>query len=183
MPTIKASDENATIGSFTPPGVVQPFAGSTSPAGWLLCDGAPVSRPIANGGTVDTYKALYDAVGTTWGVGNGTTTFNIPDFRGMFLRGTGSNGIKKMSDGSTYFDGSTLGTYQEDRIQSHGHGTLGAYDTGGSNYGSMTTSIGNSLNRYSGATYNFQEAGSAGPVRSGLDTKPASYSINYIIKY
>jgi microcystin-dependent protein len=65
--------------SICPPGVVLPYAGSTSPDGWLFCDGREISRT--------TYLALFTAIGTAHGTGNGTSTFNIPDYRGRFLRG------------------------------------------------------------------------------------------------
>ena len=55
-------------------GVVQMFAGEAPPNGWLLCDGAAVSRTE--------YAVLFDAIGTTWGAGDGSTTFNLPDLRG-----------------------------------------------------------------------------------------------------
>lgn len=54
-------------------GAVIDFCGSTIPAGYLTCDGAAVSRT--------TYTALFTAIGTTWGVGDGSTTFNLPDFQ------------------------------------------------------------------------------------------------------
>lgn len=56
-----------------PPGVVQAYAGDTVPAGWLLCNGQEVSRT--------TYSALFSAIGTTYGAGDESTTFNVPDFR------------------------------------------------------------------------------------------------------
>lgn len=52
---------------------------SVAPSGWLECNGAAVSRT--------TYAALFTTIGITWGVGDGSTTFNLPDFRGEFLRG------------------------------------------------------------------------------------------------
>jgi microcystin-dependent protein len=56
------------------PGTIHAFAGSGVPSGWLWCDGSAVSRT--------TYAALYAAIGVLWGIGNGTTTFNLPDLRG-----------------------------------------------------------------------------------------------------
>jgi hypothetical protein len=53
-----------------PPGAVMDFATATAPAGWLECDGAAVSRT--------TYAALFSAISTTWGAGDGSTTFNLP---------------------------------------------------------------------------------------------------------
>lgn len=64
---------------FGMPGVVLPFAGSAAPAGWLLCHGQAVSRT--------TYAHLLTVIGTAYGVGDGSTTFNVPDLRGEFVRG------------------------------------------------------------------------------------------------
>lgn len=58
-------------GDPTPVGVIQMFAGTSAPAGYLLCDGAAVSR--------STYSALFAVVGTSFGAGNGSTTFNLPN--------------------------------------------------------------------------------------------------------
>jgi microcystin-dependent protein len=54
-----------------PVGVMHPYAGPAAPAGYLLCNGAPVSRTA--------YKDLFNAIGTTWGAGDGSTTFNLPN--------------------------------------------------------------------------------------------------------
>ncbi len=62
-----------------PVGTVQTFAMTTVPAGWLECDGSAISRA--------TYASLFNTIGTTFGSGDGTTTFNIPDMRGYFARG------------------------------------------------------------------------------------------------
>ena len=62
------------------PGELRPQAGPTVPPGWVLCDGAAVSR---TGG----YAALFAEIGTTWGAGNGTTTFNLPNLKGRVLVG------------------------------------------------------------------------------------------------
>ncbi len=64
----------ALYAAFCPPGAVIPFAGSAAPTGWLFCQGAAVSRT--------TYATLFAVIGTTFGVGDGSTTFNIPDMRG-----------------------------------------------------------------------------------------------------
>jgi microcystin-dependent protein len=62
-----------------PTGTVLPFAGPTAPTGFLLCDGSAVSRT--------TYSALFGIISTTHGAGNGSTTFNVPDYRGRSLFG------------------------------------------------------------------------------------------------
>jgi microcystin-dependent protein len=60
-----------------PVGMVMPFAGTTAPAGYLLCSGQAISRI--------TYAALFNSIGTTYGAGDGTTTFNVPDLRGRVI--------------------------------------------------------------------------------------------------
>lgn len=72
----------ALINSFA--GVVLPFAGSAAPSGFLLCAGQAVSRT--------TYAALFAIIGTTYGTGNGTTTFNLPDLRGRAVAGVDNMG-------------------------------------------------------------------------------------------
>ena len=70
-------------GGGTPPGTVTAFAGSTAPAGWLLCDGSAVSRTA--------YAALFAVIGTTYGAGNGSTTFTLPDLRGRVAAGANAS--------------------------------------------------------------------------------------------
>lgn len=70
------------VGASAPPGAVTDFAGSVAPAGWLICDGAAVSRTDLS--------ALFAAIGTTWGAGDGSTTFNLPDLRGVATIGVGT---------------------------------------------------------------------------------------------
>lgn len=120
----KLTSGTATAGSadvyarITPVGTVIPWPTATIPAGWLECDGSDVSRT--------TYAELYAAIGTTYGVGNGTTTFNIPDYRGVFLRGH-ANGSANDPDRATRTnrgDGTTgdaVGTAQADATRAHSH--------------------------------------------------------------
>lgn len=79
------------VESAAPSGMVAMFGGPPAniPAGWLYCDGSPVSRT--------TYAALFSKVGTNWGVGDGSTTFNLPDYRGVMplgISGTHTLGSK-----------------------------------------------------------------------------------------
>jgi microcystin-dependent protein len=69
--------EAGSVGS-TPPGSIVMYAGMTAPSGWLLCNGAAVSRT--------TYATLWNLLGTTYGPGNGSTTFNLPDLTQRFAR-------------------------------------------------------------------------------------------------
>lgn len=67
------------LSTVIPVGTILPFAASHAPEGFLICDGRAVSRT--------TYADLFNVIGTTYGGGNGTTTFNLPDLRDEFLRG------------------------------------------------------------------------------------------------
>lgn len=72
----------------TPSGIISQYAGSAAPTGYLICDGSAISRT--------TYAALFTAIGTTYGTGNGSTTFNLPDLRqrvpvGKYTSGTFTN--------------------------------------------------------------------------------------------
>jgi microcystin-dependent protein len=75
-------DASIQAQAYLPSGMVLYFANSTVPTGWLQCDGSAVSRT--------TYANLYAAIGTVYGAGDGSTTFNLPDTRGQFIRGWAS---------------------------------------------------------------------------------------------
>jgi plastocyanin len=64
---------------LTPPGTITAFAGNTIPVGWKICDGSAISRT--------SYDDLFIAIGINWGQGDNSSTFNLPDLRGRFLRG------------------------------------------------------------------------------------------------
>ena len=72
-----------TLYADNPIGTILAFGGSDIPTGWHLCDGTAVSRT--------TYAELFSVIGTSFGTGDGSTTFNLPDLRGEFLRGAGTN--------------------------------------------------------------------------------------------
>lgn len=72
----------ATATVLMPTGAILDYGASSIPTGWLACDGAAVSRT--------TYADLFTAIGTTWGVGDGSTTFNVPDLRGRAAIGSGT---------------------------------------------------------------------------------------------
>ena len=75
-------------GDGTPAGTILDFAGATAPTGYLLCDGAAVSRTV--------YGTLYTAIGTVWGNGDGVTTFNVPDLRRRVTAGSGGTGTTEL---------------------------------------------------------------------------------------
>jgi microcystin-dependent protein len=80
---IAVADDNVVGGyPLIPVGGLMPYAGATSPEGWLLCDGTAINRT--------TYANLFALIGTTYGSGNGTTTFNVPDMRSRMPIGAGA---------------------------------------------------------------------------------------------
>lgn len=99
-----SSDWGNVGSSGSPSGVVVPFAGSAAPEGYLLCDGAAVSR--------STYADLFGVVGEAYGAGNGSTTFNLPDLRGRGVFGKddmGGTGANRLTGVTGSVDGNTLG--------------------------------------------------------------------------
>jgi microcystin-dependent protein len=107
-----------------PAGFMQAFGGSSAPSGWLECDGSAVSRT--------TYSDLFSAIGTTWGAGNGSTTFNVPDLRGRAPIGAGTgSGLSARILGASV--GAETHQLTVDEIPPHSHqipyrsfGTTGA---------------------------------------------------------
>lgn len=108
-------------GASIPAGLVQAYAGSAAPSGWLLCDGSIVSRT--------TYAALFTAIGTAYGAGDGSTTFGLPDLRGRVIVGKAASGTfvtlgatggeethvlltAEMAGHTHTFTGTALGTHQ-----------------------------------------------------------------------
>jgi microcystin-dependent protein len=108
----------ATANSLTPAGTIITFGGASAPAGYLACDGSAVSRT--------TYSALFSALSTAWGVGDGSSTFNVPDLRGAFLRGSGSQSY------TNTYDGGSVGDKAIDQLRTHGHGWEARSHTGSS---------------------------------------------------
>jgi microcystin-dependent protein len=107
-----------------PVGSILSFAGSTAPTGWLLCYGQAISRT--------TYSALFAIISTTYGVGDGSTTFNLPDLRGRVTAGKddmGGSSANRLTDQSGGLDGDVLGdtggaethTLTEAQMPSHTH--------------------------------------------------------------
>ena len=95
---------------FMPVGVVMPYASTTAPDLWLLCDGSAVSRTE--------YAALFAVIGTTYGTGDGSTTFNLPNLKGRTVFGySGSGNFSKM--GTT--GGAETVTLTVNQIPSHTH--------------------------------------------------------------
>ena len=139
-----------------PTGVVATFAMNTAPTGWLKANGAAVSRT--------TYATLFSAIGTTFGVGDGSTTFNLPDLRGRFTR--------NWADGGSIDSGRSFGSTQADDLKSHAH-TITTYASFASNTASPGTypAVGSFWNNVS--------TGSTG----GTETRPTNIALLACIKF
>ena len=201
---------NSTIPGGIPTGTVVPFASTTTPSGWVLCDGGLYGR---TSGDPSPQPNLFDVIGTTWGIGDGLTTFAVPDLRGMFVRGfDNGRGIDPLR---------AFGTDQADAFKSHNHGGTTQSETGHTHpfsgtaavAGSHTHSI--SRGNYSGFntggaidgnppgfgtnTFNTGSSGShthaiSGTASAGtshlhtinldgiFETRPQNVAMNYIIK-
>lgn len=127
-----------TIGksSGVPSGSITGYGGTSAPSGWLLCDGSAISRT--------TYASLFSAIGTTFGVGDGSSTFNIPDARGRVIVGKddmGGSAASRITSAGSGITGTTLGatggaethTLTEAQMPAHTH-TAGNPATQGEGY-------------------------------------------------
>lgn len=133
-------------------GTVAHFAASSAPAGWVKANGAALSRTL--------YAALFAAIGTTYGSGDGSTTFNVPDLRGEFTRG--------WDDGRGADSGRVFGSDQADEIRSHYHSVTSVRQVGGSRWPGGVE----------GATQTFN-TGNTG----GNETRPRNVALLACIKY
>jgi phage-related tail fiber protein len=105
-------------------GTVYYFAMSSPPSGWLKANGSAISR--------STYSSLFSSIGTTWGSGDGSTTFNLPDLRGDFNRA--------WDDGRGVDSGRSFASFQDDGIRNITGGVYTAHSLGmfaSSNYGAV----------------------------------------------
>ena len=176
-----------------PTGSIMAFAGQKDkvPTGWLLCDGRELSRTDN--------AALYAIIGTSWGHGNGSTTFRLPDLRGVFLRGVSdgryddeaNNRVAMYPGGNT---NNNVGSFQGENFRSHNHS--GATQANGAhshrvftraNVGSPTLNVdaleSGNLSQWAETstdglhTHNF----TTNPA-GGNETRPDNVYVNYIIK-
>lgn len=108
----EATQSNLGVNTAIPIGVVLPFASGTVPQGWLLCAGQTVSRT--------TYADLFTVIGTTYGAGDGSTTFDLPDLRGRAVAGRDNmNGTAASRLGTTYFGNNAQSLGQTGGSESH----------------------------------------------------------------
>lgn len=172
----------ATNGELAfPTGSMFPFAGASAPAStvggvaaYLLCDGAAVSRT--------TFAALFAVLGSTYGAGNGSTTFNVPDLRGRVPIGAGT-GAQNGGSGTGAISGGTALTNRvrgafagDERLETHNH-VIQRNNQAASAQGTDTSAV-YQLVADTGATYSSTQATGAG---TGANMPPFIVT-NYLIK-
>jgi microcystin-dependent protein len=151
------------------------YAGGTAPSGWIMCDGAAVSRTV--------YAGLFAAIGTAYGAGDGSTTFNLPDFRGRFARymdnmGTVAGAANRDTERSLV---TARGTSQTALIGSHSHVTT-TDPTGYYGYGGVST-FGGAPGVDWDISLRHQHATTTAANSQSGDSRPINLSCNRIIKY
>jgi len=165
LPTFTATggiqDSGETLITVAPPsGSITMFAADSAPSGWLECNGAEVSRI--------TQSTLFSVIGTTFGIGDGSTTFNLPDLRGEFIRGwDNTRGVDS---------GRSFGSSQSDELRAHRHLIKHSFDNGNVNseggYPSSDQEI------WSGKYHKDD----AMDFEGGSETRPRNVALMYIIK-
>ena len=122
IPTVPATDpttdnqlaRKAYVDNYTPAGVITQYGGASAPTGWLLCQGQAISRSNA------LYTRLFAAISTTYGAGDGTTTFNVPNLQGRIPVGRDSTQTEFDALGET--GGSKITALITANLPSHQHG-------------------------------------------------------------
>jgi len=146
-----------------PTGTVTAFAGSTAPTGYVLCDGSAVNRT--------TQAALFAVIGTTYGVGDGSTTFNLPDLRGRVVAGMGGS-LLSGTDALADTGGASTHTLTENEMPSHSHG-IGGF--------ANDMNLGTSSFRLSPTVTSIGETKETGGDQAHNNVQP-TIILNYIIK-
>jgi len=160
MSPLRVKQAITALSMGIPAGSVLPFAMSSAPSGYLECDGTAISR--------STYSDLFSAIGTTFGTGDGSTTFNIPDLRGEFIRG--------WDHGKGTDSGRTLGSSQSGAIESHSHGFSSSQATNNTSLNGGTSYV-----QLSGQS---PGANTASTDTTGVsETRPRNIALMYCIKY
>ena len=165
--TTNKSNQVATtafVHNLVAPGIVVAYAKAGLPTGWLLCDGSAVSRT--------TYADLFSVIGTTYGTGDGSTTFNLPNLNANFVIRGNSTVASSTAGGIP----NVTGTFSGSKTKQTYSGPFYQYGTEASAYPSGTNTAGNI------AGFNLQNANGAYN-RTDTNVYPRSLTMRYIIKY
>ena len=148
--------------SGAPTGTVSAFAGSAAPTDYLLCDGTVVSRT--------TYATLFSVISTTYGAGDGSTTFKLPDLRGRVVAGMGGS-LLSGTDAVADVGGAKDHTLSINEMPAHDHGGSG----------SQVITSGTNLQISNTGAFNFGALPSQGGGQAHNNIQP-TIILNYIIK-
>jgi microcystin-dependent protein len=173
-------------GGIVRPGTLMAYVGDTAPDGWLLCHGASVSQ--------STYPDLFAVIGTAWGQTGDAGTFNLPDMRGLFLRGRnrssggdpGAGSRTALQTGGATAD--NVGSYQADEVKQHTHtGNLTQNIRGYNNNNEFSFSTSAfATNAPLSLNTNGTTGMTAGTYREGTantnESRPVNVAVNWIIK-
>ncbi len=149
----------------TPPGTIIDFAGISAPAGYLVCDGSAVSR--------DTHAALFAAIGTAWGTGDGSATFNIPNLQGRFRWGADGN----HSVGNVGGEEEVALNTSHMPVHSHSDGTLTTTSVGSHSHGAGSLTAANNGEHYH-PNYRFAGVNGGGTGWAGDARDPPITNLN-----
>lgn len=161
---------NITQNGAIPAGTIAFLGVSSAPTGWLKANGAAVSRT--------TYAALYAEIGTAFGSGDGSTTFNLPDLRGEFPRG--------LDDGRGVDSGRSIGTSQSHAYAAHSHSLRYSSVSEGNDYGSggaWLVGRSSGLNRLNPPPESYQREGTHITSSGDSETRPRNIALLACIKY
>jgi microcystin-dependent protein len=169
--------EAKTISAAFPLGTVIPYAGKAdqisrkilAESGWLVCDGAAISRSI--------YRSLYSVIGDIHGRGDATTTFNLPDYRGHFLRGVDDSSGRdpdarqRVAAKIGGLAGDVVGSIQQDSFKAHTHDVVQMI--GDNNIDGV-----DSTTKRSGEHHNETRQSS---VSGGNETRPINVNVHWLL--
>ncbi len=170
---------NISSGSI-PSGIVLPFTGLVAPLGFLLCHGQAVNRT--------TYASLFAVLGTSHGVGDGLSSFNLPDYRGLFLRGADlGKGLdpdapSRQASASGGNAGDNIGSYQSNAIEDHAH-FYNAYSENTSLKGIQSIDGVSTAVNPTYKTQGITPSDSNPTIVISNDTRPKNIYVNFIIKF
>lgn len=164
-----ALKDNITM--LAPTGCVMAFAGSTTPDGWLLCDGSDVSRT--------TYANLFAVIGTTYGAGDGSTTFGLPTLTNKFIMGSSTSGTVKSAGLPNITGGTNYSICVVKADKTEGATTSGALGVTAS-YQSTVAADTSSTRGWQ--ALNFDASRSSSIYGNSTTVQPPALTMRYIIK-
>lgn len=148
-----------------PVGSIIPYAGTTIPAGYLLCDGSAISRT--------TYSALFASIGTTYGAGDGNSTFNLPNTNERYLKGNNRGyGTESLPNITGFEDMWGVGTGTDN--------PSGSYKKRATGINADVTRGGGQYQTY---LHEFDASGSSSTYKDNAKVNPDHIYVNFVIKY